>query len=200
MTLPQIHDAIFSMKNFNVNQFKLFFKLDTEELKFLKTYCVQFIKNPLLAIKSVPSFNWKTLIFFVWSLAFLSGLLSGIVSRSLFSVLEGTILFPFSSIISIFVGSIIWYYVCLFFLERTIPFKKIYSVFAFSATSSFLFDILFSYMFIFHFIGVAISSIFLIVGFVENFSLPKRFVFKFFVGLFALYTLIWIGTRVLLMH
>lgn len=170
---------------------KYLFGIKNQLLDYINTL-IEFLRNPILGMKNLPQWDWSTLLILQAILAAICGTLSGIISQSLLNFLLGPILFPLSTLIMIAIFSGIFYYSFLFFLNRTIHFKDIYLHLVFANIPLTLLMIIEPLVPPVALVGVAVSSILLTVGFIENFKLPRKPILRLMAALFIIYLFMWI--------
>jgi hypothetical protein len=127
----------------------------------------------------------------------ISGVLSGIVHRSIGSIFWNIIQTPILTLITTFISSLFFYYTFQIFNERIIDFKKLFTTVFFANIPFFIFQIISGFFPPVLLIGLAFTAFLLIVGFVENFQLPRKFVIRLVAGLYvvfvATYGLAWLS-------
>ena len=166
--------------------------LQEHQLIEVKDYLLAFLKQPLQSIKSIPEWPWPTLLLFAASLAALSSTLNGMISRKLLWVFMGLVTAPIAFVAGIAIVSGFFYYTFYFFFNRELPFKKIYSLLVIASVPNMATYVLEPIAAPFALLGLAATSMLLIVGFVENFELPRKPVTRLIALLFVFYTVIWV--------
>lgn len=159
----------------------------TEVFSYLKRYA----KNPVLTVRQVPEWDWPTIIIFQTSLAAASGLVAGLVGKSLAKILGGLILLPVSSTAMIAVGSFFIYYTFLYWFKKEISFRKLFNVLVICNIPFMVLHTISSLLPPILLVGFLITSLLLIVALVENFQAPKKYVIRLIGGLFGAYFIFW---------
>jgi len=135
------------------------------------------------------------LIFVQVLVAAITGALSGLVGRSFLGIISGAIFTPILTLITILVSSLFFYYTFQIFAGVTLPFRRIATVVFFATLPFFIFKILSDLVPPIVLIGLAFTSVILIVGFVENFRLPKKLVVRIILGVYVMIFLVWAWGR-----
>ena len=155
-----------------------------------------FIRNPIVGMKNLPDWSYQKLLVIYTLIAVVSGALAGIISLNFFGFLSGIILLPIISLITIGVSSLFFHYTFLIFLNREVPFRQLLTVIAFANIPFFIFQTLSGIVPPISLIAFAISAFLLIVGFVENFQMPRQFVVRMVGAMYILFFLVWAFSRV----
>lgn len=161
------------------------------ELRSMPQYLVAFLRSPLEKIKICPQWEWPTILILQGILAMFSGALAGLVKHSFADFLGGLIVLPLSSAIVLAIGSGFFYYTFSLFLKRDLSFKSIFTLMVLSGIPFLIFRILFSIVSAVQLVGLAFSAALLIVGFTENFMLPRKFVLRLILGIYSVFLVSW---------
>lgn len=138
-------------------------------------------------MKHLPKWEWRRIIFAQILITAASGALSGLIHRSIGSIIWNMIQTPILTFITTFVSSLFFYYTFQIFNERIIDFKMLFTTVLFANIPFFIFQIISGFFPPILLIGLAFSAFLMIVGFVENFQLPRRFVARLIAGLYVLF-------------
>ncbi|RME17863.1 MAG: YIP1 family protein [Bdellovibrio sp.] len=159
--------------------------------KEILEYLIDYFKNPVQSIRKLPQWGWPSLLILQASLAGISGLMAFLIKPSVRRFLEALFVLPLSSIITTFIITVFFHYTFYFFFRREISLKEIF-------TLLFLSNIPFFFLYILHplvppivLLGMAVTSLLLIIGLVENFALPKKTIIRLIGSLFIFYLIIW---------
>ncbi|MCB0390981.1 MAG: hypothetical protein KDD58_06815 [Bdellovibrionales bacterium] len=155
-------------------------------------YLKLYLANPVAQIRKIPDWDWRTNLFFLGVLSAISGSLHGLVSGSLFSFILGFIFFPLTLTVVHFIISGFFYYFSLFIIGREINYKQIFLLLTLANIPFLAIYILSALASPLLLLGMAGTSILLIVGFVDYFLLPKKVVMRVILGLFTFYVVMWI--------
>lgn len=158
-------------------------------LEFLLTY----FKNPLIGMRQLPHWDWLTIFLIQIAISSLSGLISGLLARSVSGVFLGFFFFPLSSLISHLIVCSFFYYTILFFYKTQIEFRKLYILILLAHLPFLLMIILSSFFRPLTLLGLAITAYLLIIGLSEQFLLPKKLITRFILILYAIYVVLWIN-------
>ena len=159
-------------------------------------FLMEYFKNPIIGIRKTPEWDWPTVIIVQGALSSFCGLLSGIVAQSVSGALLGFIFFPITAIITHFVVSGFFYYTFLFFYNTQVAFRQLYIVTVLANLPFIVLTILSPLLRPITLVGLAVTGLLLLVGFVENFRLPKRSLARFLLILYALYVVMWVVSTV----
>ena len=159
-----------------------------EVFDYLKDYLV----NPVGKIRNIPDWDWRTNLTLLGALGACSGSLNGIVSGSFSGVILGFIFFPLSITLVHFIVSGFFYYFFLFVLGREVQYKQIFLLLTLANIPYLAINVLAPLASPLYLLGIFISGILLIVGFVDYFLLPKKPVMRLIIGLLAFYFVMWI--------
>lgn len=160
----------------------------TQELpKFFKT----FLPNPIGFMRSGFQMTWPSLFTVLAVSAAVSGTVSGLISRRLFDVLTGAVLFPLTSIVASLVFGFFIYYFFSLFRSTFLDFRRLMSVVATAFVPYFLFHSVSGYLAPVDLIGFAFTGVLLIVGLVEQFGLERRLCSRLVGGLGLVFFIVW---------
>jgi hypothetical protein len=156
-------------------------------LNFLKTY----IKDPVSAMRHVPDWSWATLFGFYTALAALSGTISGLVTLRIGQVFAGLIIFPISATLSALLLAGFFYYTFSFIFKRDLSIKLHFTIIVLSMLPFFAVYTVSGLLEPIKLIGVAASSILLIIGLTEYSHIEKNKIIKLVGGLYLIYFVFW---------
>ena len=131
-------------------------------------------------------------IFAYGAIAALAGVASGILSKSIISIILGFTFFPLGAIIVNFIVAGFFYYTFFFFFNRELPFLKLYTGLFMCSLPSLFCQVVSQIISPIAIIGILASFFLMIVCFVENFQIPRKPLSKLLAILFFLYCVIWI--------
>lgn len=174
----------------------------TTEISFkdkVKDRCLtllNFFKHPIRQMRYLPDWPWQELIFLMGAFAAACGVLQGIVGGRLLNIIASTLFLPI--VVLIFVGmfSGFFYYVFLYFYRRELDFKKVFTNVMFASLPAVVLSILSPLLTPLNLIGVLTAAFLLVVGFSENFNLPKKKIAKLIAGLSLIYLIFWIYSSI----
>lgn len=159
-------------------------------------YLIGFSKNPVRAIRTLPEWDWATLLLFVSASAAITGTLNGIVSFNFTQVISGIFLFPITSTISAFIFSGLIYYTFLFVFHRELSLKTIFTITALSMLPSLLVSVLSGFLPPINLLGFLASALLLSVGLSEHSHIDRKKIFKFIGALYLVYVAFWIANAI----
>lgn len=174
------------------NEAPIAWKNSTPKIHEILEFLFEYFKNPIQGIRQLPQWDWRTILMVQGSLSAVTGLLSGIVAQSISRIFLGFIFFPISSVICHFVVSGFFYYTFLFFYKTQVQFRQLYLV-TILANLPFVMMIVLSPLFRpIALLGLGVTAMLSLVGFVENFLLPRRSLTRLLLGIYVAYVIMWI--------
>jgi hypothetical protein len=162
-----------------------------QDITSIKITLVDYLRHPLEKIKFVPAWEWRRIFLCLYIVAASSGVLAGIASINILRVMYGLIMVPIISGLMVAVASLFFYYAFQVFLNRTVPFKHLYTVVLFANVPFFILQIASDYLPPISLFGFAFAAMLLSMGLVENFQLPKKMVIRLLSALYILFLLVW---------
>lgn len=158
------------------------------QLEVYRSQLVRFLRNPIQEIKNVPQWSWNDILLFTGLITAAVGLLSGIVEKNVFMVIS----FPLLTLILTGVAALFFYYGFQIFAGKTISVRQIFLLLIFANIPFFIFQIGASLIPPLILVGFAFTALLLIVGFTENFQIPRKVVVRFMAALYLVIAFIWI--------
>ncbi len=163
------------------------------DLKWLLNDLLEFVKNPVEKIKTLPDWNWPSVFTVQILLALASGILGGLIKHNFYRVLYGLFLMPIVTTVSAMLLALFIYYYFQFFENRTESYKKIFILIILSSIPFYLFQIISEYFEPISLIGFAFTSLLAIVGLHENFAVEKKRAYILVGSFFGIVLLAWIS-------
>lgn len=160
----------------------------------IKSYLTQFIRHPLEGMKKLPGWNWKTLLLCQILVTMISGALSGLLQMHFTNIIIGLFSAPILTLMTVFISSLFFYYTFQIFVGKLLSFRAVFEVVFFANIPFFIFFILNTYFPPIIPIGLGFTSLLLIVGFVENLQIPKKFITRLVAGIYVLMLMTYILT------
>jgi Na+/pantothenate symporter len=146
-----------------------------------------FLSHPVEGMKRIPQWEWRRVILAQILITVLSGALSGLIHRSIGAIIWNVIQTPILTLITTFISSLFFYYTFQIFNERIIDFKTLFTTVLFANIPFFIFQIISGFFPPILLIGLAFTALLLIVGFVENFQIPRVFITRLIAGLYVVF-------------
>ncbi len=171
-------------------------KLIRQEIFDSLKVLLDFAKNPIQGMKTLPDWKWPKLLFLMGGFAAICGVLRGVVNRSFLEMISGVLVYPVSALLMIAIFSGLFFYIFMFFYKRQLSYQRVYTHVTFAVLPSVLLSTVSYLVPPITLLGSAITGLLLIVGFVDNFRLPKKAVTKMVSGLFLVYVIIWIFSTI----
>jgi len=156
----------------------------------IKQILVPFIQKPMEGIKRLPDWDWRKLILSQVLITIVSGALSGLFQRSFASVLFGFFMMPILTLITVSISSLFFFYTFQIFTERLVEYRKIFTAVFFANIPFFIFQTLSGVFPPISVIGLAFTALLLIVAFIENHQMPRRFIIRLIAAIYILFAAI----------
>lgn len=160
-------------------------------IKDILRYLKEFIKNPVLKITEIPSWDWTSLIIVQITFAVVSGLLAGAIKLNVLRALSGLFLMPIVSTVSSMLLTTFFYYYFQFFENRTESYRRIFAFVTLASIPFYIFQIASEYFPPVTLVGFGFTSLLCVVGLTENFQVERRRSFQIAVFLFLLVLVTW---------
>jgi len=168
----------------------------SQQVQEVLKYIFEYLKHPVQKIKSVPDWNWSTLIITLISISMISGVISGALPPSFFKIMGGLIISPLVAGVTAFLGSLFIYYYFQVFEQRTCSLKKIFTLILFANIPFFIFQVGSEIVPPITLVGFAFTSLLMAVGLTENFQMEKRQALRLVLILFAVVFVLWLWNRI----
>jgi len=160
------------------------------------TFLKVFAKQPIVATRKLPDWDLETTALLVFYTSAGSAVLSGLLMQGMLALFSSVILVPIMTFIGLALATAFYHYMFIFLYDRTIDPKKIFQVLAVATIPFMVLRVFGIWIGPIVMIGLAITCALLIVGFVDNFYLPKRGVMKLIGLIFALFFCQWIYSTI----
>jgi hypothetical protein len=167
-----------------------------QRLSDILNYFKMYFKNPLVAIKNIPQWEWLTILFVQLALSVSIGIISDFFTQDNLVIFRGIFIFPLSSFLTTFLGAGFFYFLFLIFFNTETHFLRLYTIVFLSHVPFLILRIIKYWIAPIELIGFAATTALLTVGFVENFQLPKKKMIKIFGALYAVYFAMWIFQQI----
>lgn len=158
-------------------------------------HLIQYLKNPIAGIQSLPNWTWPELFFYQLALTSATGALAGLVQSSFLSTLHGLVIIPIITAILIAVGALFFYFFFQVFAGVTLSLRRVMTLIFFANIPFFIFQIMAYWFPPISLVGLAFTGLILITGFIEVFQLNRRLVIRTVVLVYALFALVWLWSR-----
>lgn len=167
------------------------------ELLDVKKVLLTYIKHPIQQIKYLPDWHWPKLILVQAAFTAVCGALAGLLEEKIiFSVIAGLISMPFITLVTVAVSSLFFYYCFQIFADKTVSFRKLFTIVFFANIPHFIFQIASGYLPPVILVGLAFTALLLVVAFTEHFVVEKKLVIRIIAALYAIFFVIWIIGRI----
>jgi hypothetical protein len=163
-----------------------------EVLGFLKA----FAKQPVVTTRKLPPWDIETTLLMVLYCSLASAVITGLFMRGILALFSSVILIPIMTLFSLAIGTVFFHYVFIFLYDRSVEWKKIFQLLAVATIPFMALRILGFWLGPIAMIGFAVTCLLLIVGFVDNFFLPKRGIMKLMGLIFALFFCQWVYSTI----
>lgn len=162
----------------------------TEEVISLFKYLKDLFRNPLQAIKKIPSINFSSLLIFQFLLCAFSVALANLFAPFAINiwVIALTII---ASVIGLSMTAMFFYYFFQMSLNRELSFRSLFTLVLFAHIPFALFHLVYYFFPIADLMGMGISATLMVVGLVENYQIPKKLSIRLMAGLYTIFFLFW---------
>lgn len=167
-----------------------------ERVKNTCLYLFHFLQHPVSEISHLPDWSWKTTFWVQIFCAIISGVLSGILKLSFFSVLAGVLLTPIVVLIMVSLLTAFLYYYFQVFENRTMEAHQLFVLATLSSIPFLALQTVSHWVPPITLIGFACSAAILAVGLNENFQVEKKRAIRLGVVLFAIVFTVWIFNKI----
>lgn len=150
-----------------------------------------FFRNPVQGMRTLPAWDWPTILILQSAFAAICTMLAQAVARSIFGVITGLIVGPIVQLSIVAIGAGFFYYVFFFWFRREIPYRQIYITLVFAAIPAMIVNILHPLLAPAPILGVIASMALLFVGFVDNFYLDRVKIRNLLAALTIIYAACW---------
>lgn len=152
---------------------------------------VSFFKNPILVMKQMPEWDWKTLVILQILISLISSLIASLLNLNIWQVLHGLIIIPPVALIVAGVSSLFLYYAFLFLTQQSLPPKDLFTLVILSNIPFFIFHAFSPFFPAISLLGFLFTALLLVVGLVERFGLPRPLVMKVVGSIWVVYLIMW---------
>lgn len=170
-------------------------RFSKDRLRELAQNLITYLRHPIREISRVPEWEWPELLLVQVIVTAATGAATGLVDRSILGIFSGIVLTPLLTLVTIAVSSLFFYYLFQLFFERTVSFRKLATVVFLSTLPFFIFHILSGFISVINLVGLAFTAVILVVGLVENFQVPRRFVVRVIVAVYFVIFAMWLWGR-----
>ena len=150
-----------------------------------------FLRDPLGYVRRPLDFTWPLVFVVLAVAAFISGGISGAITRNSVDFLIGIFVFPLTSIVSALVFGFFIYYFFSLFRATFLDFRRLMSLVSLSLVPYFMFHSVSSYLAPIDLLGFAFTCVLLIVGLVEQFQLERKLCSKLVGSVALLFFVAW---------
>jgi hypothetical protein len=159
-------------------------------------YIVDYLRHPIQKIKTLPDWNWSTLIITLVAVSMVSGVVSGLIPPNIYRIAGGLIVAPMVGTVTSLVGALFIYYYFQVFEKRTCSYRKIFTLILFANIPFFIFQTGSELIPPITLVGFAFTALLMAVGLTENFQMDKRRSLRLVTILFAIVFILWLYNRI----
>lgn len=161
------------------------------QLREIALFLPHFLRSPIEGMKSLPNWDWLTIISLEVLFAATVGLVSGLFRGTFLSI----VFQPFTSALSAlfigFAGAGLFYYFILFYLNRKPDFLRLYTMVSIAILPMIALRVLAFIGSPISLIGFAITCLLCSVGLVENFAVQRRLAIRLLGSIYLLFAIVW---------
>ncbi|MGE3973846.1 MAG: hypothetical protein AB7F59_04895 [Bdellovibrionales bacterium] len=165
----------------------------TREISF---FLKAFVRQPFISIRKLPNWDFETSILLVAYCSIASAILTGLFMKGFLALISSIILVPLMTLIGLGLATAFFHYAFIFLYDRSIDWKKVFQVLAVALIPFMILRVLGHWLGPIVMIAFAITCVLLIVGFVDNFYLPKRGIIKLMGLIFSLFFCQWVYSTI----
>ena len=167
-----------------------------QQLRHSPNVLIPFLRHPIDRITTLPNWNWITLAIIQGLFAAISGVLSGILSRSFVNILVGLFIFPITATVGAMVLAGFFYYTFLLLKENVVPLRKLVTIIVLSSIYYMIFRTVTAFLPPADLFGAELTALVLVVGLSDNFGLDRKFVIRVVGALYLVLFIFW-GARII---
>ncbi|MEM7646378.1 MAG: hypothetical protein AAF203_05670 [Pseudomonadota bacterium] len=165
------------------------------QLQTLFVYLFSLIRNPVQEIQKLPEIGWKTLLVFQFCLTFTSVIVSNVLAPYAIS-LPNILISLVAAILATGLVSLFFYYFFLILYDQQLKFIKIFTLVLFAHIPFAIFHLASFFFPPADLIGLGISGLLMVVGLVENFSVPRKLAIRLMIACYLVYVVYWISQMI----
>jgi hypothetical protein len=162
-----------------------------QDLRAVFHFSKSFLRRPLQSLQSEGLWDYQRSLVFLALASILSGLLAGLIQRSVGHAIVSVVTLPFLSAIAAVVIATLLYYVIHFVHQRQVDKALLFQVVAVSLFPFLIFRVVHSFVPPVTLLGLAATCALLIVGLTDRLQLPRRSMIKIISIFFGLYLVYW---------
>lgn len=151
-----------------------------------------FFKNPVQGMRTIPQWDWPTILILQSAFAAGCAVLTSAMARSYLGVITGLIVGPMTQLSIVFICAGFFYYVIFFFFKREVPYRQVYLTLVFASIPALVMNILSPILPVAEVLGVAASLLLLYVAFVDTFYLERVKARNLLAAIMAIYLAGWV--------
>lgn len=159
-------------------------------------YIFNYLKHPVEKIKTLPDWNWTTLIVTLVSMSMISGVLTGLVPPNFFRIMGGIVISPLVVGVTTGLGALFIYYYFQVYEKRTCSYRRIFTLLLLANIPFFIFQVGSEIIPPITLVGFAFTALLLAVGLTENFQMEKRRALRLVAILLAIVFILWLWNRI----
>jgi len=162
---------------------------DLQEIyRAIKSY----LKHPVQEIRKLPNWEWRRVILAQVIVTVICGFLTGLIFRSPLNMLMGMFVTPIIALLVAMISSLVFFYTFQIVSEKLIELRLIFTAVFFANVPFFLFQIIVGLFPPISLVGLAFTALLLIVAFVDNFQLSRKFVTRLIAGIYIVMVLTYV--------
>lgn len=165
--------------------------VNTHPVEIILKYLYSFARNPVDTIKRPLLISWTATIALQVIASMISGTLAGLLSGNLVDALIGLLIFPISSVLISFLFTLFIYYYFTLVHSTFLEARRLYSIIVLATLPYLVIHIVAEYLPPLDLIGFAFTSLLLVVGICEQFSIERKQMMRLVGGLYLAFIVIW---------
>lgn len=156
---------------------------------------IRFLRNPMQEIRHLPNWSWKNQLINQLFITACLGAVGGLLQLNALLIIQGIIIVPIITAITIFVGTLFFYFFFQVFGGVTLAFRRLMELLFFANIPFFIFQTVSHWFPPINVFGLAFSGILMIVGLSDNFQRERKMVIRTVAGVYVLFLIVWGWTR-----
>jgi hypothetical protein len=150
-----------------------------------------FFRNPVQGMRTLPDWDWPTILILQGTFAAACAAVSHLIEREFMRIIVSLVIAPIANYVLLTVVTGFFFYALMFFFQREVPFRQLYTHILFAAIPTMIVTIVAGLLPPLMILGVGASLMLLFVSFVENFHVDRQKAKKLFWVLMGAYAVFW---------
>jgi hypothetical protein len=163
-----------------------------DQIREVVQFLISYLKNPVVAMRQLPQWDWLVLCFLYTLLTACFGLFGGIVQAKVAQIFVGLFFYPVTALVGSFLVSGFFYYTFIFFYKNEVPYKLIHTTIIFASLPLLVLNTFSSLIPPIGLVGSAVAGVLMLVAFAEYTHIPKEKLIKLLGAIFIIQILFYV--------